>query len=811
MGRRHKDRRGDRSITVPGTSPEEWRARVEALIAAGKTRDAVEVAKQFLKETRGPETEALVVAAYQARIDALAAGGMSDEARALAALVAERFPAYRDRFASLVRRSELRFAGNVPALLAELAASDPARRHELEAILARELADPQVLVESPALPADDPLKRAARAVCDLFTAVTTGPLPDGALGRLDEMPRRSPLAPWKLLIRAIDAFYRRADTVVLANLSAIPADSGPGRLVPVLRRLIGDPGAGEDRSVAVATLLDKVSGGRAPFEKHLEELIEAFGRKDRRRAAAAIQDLLRELSASPADFRRTGIATVLDQWLRVGLSPEPVLQSLLRGRRDLDSLRLVALALERAGMWDSALGVWDRYLTAAIQTRVLFSSGPEGCRVLLHMAGLFPSDPQEVLDSFDVGSEDELRELIRARVLPECFDRGRLLERARVASPEPPVFRALVAHYATRDPARAEAEAEAWRRAHARDLEPLLYLMRAAERRGANRKALDLLAEAESINGVHPEVRQSRFRLLLASAERRIREDKLAGAVADLDQLEREPRAKEGDHLAYLFALRWAMARRRGDAGAAAALEQTLASRTGNPVLLDLLLGSVAGAFGIDILESSRPRSQPEAIEGLARAFDLFHALDRPLAVPPELFGQLEKSVGGAAGDRLHSLCACGLAMGRPALTYVASGRGLADDGPLLHRFLLARGRALRAARSQRDRERARRCLRAARELAGRARDMEAVREASAALDAMPPGSGFDPSLRDDPFTGDMVPTQEEIMRTVAAERRRLDIPRFAADQSPPAPRGRRRPRQRDLFDELVELLEGKS
>jgi hypothetical protein len=56
-----------------------------------------------------------------------------------------------------------------------------------------------------------------------------------------------------------------------------------------------------------------------------------------------------------------------------------------------------------------------------------------------------------------------------------------------------------------------------------------------------------------------------------------------------------------------------------------------------------------------------------------------------------------------------------------------------------------------------------------------------------------------------------MAPTQEEIMRTVAAERRRLDIPRFAADQSPPAPRGRRRPRQRDLFDELVELLEGKS
>ena len=45
-------------------------------------------------------------------------------------------------------------------------------------------------------------------------------------------------------------------------------------------------------------------------------------------------------------------------------------------------------------------------------------------------------------------------------------------------------------------------------------LEPLLYLIRAAERRGASRKALALLAEAEALDRVHPEVRQSRFRLL---------------------------------------------------------------------------------------------------------------------------------------------------------------------------------------------------------------------------------------------------------------------------------------------------------
>jgi hypothetical protein len=809
VGRRHKHRRGDRSITIAGISLEEQRARIDALIAAGKTRDAVEVAKQFFKETRGPETEALVVTAYQARIDALAAAGMPREARALAALVSERFPACRDRFASLIGRSELRLAGNVPALLAELATADTARRRELEAILTRELADPEVLADSPALPSDDPLKRAGRAVCDLFMSVTTGPLPDGVLGRLDEIPRHSPLAPWKLLIRALDAFYRRADGAVLANLSAIPAHSGPGRLVPILRRLVGDAGAREDRSLAVATLLDKVSGGRVPFERHVRELAESLARKDGRRAAATIQDLLKVLSALPAGFRRTCIATVLDQWFRLDLNPEPLIHASLRGTRDLDTLRLLALAVERTGIWDTALGLWDRYLTAAIQTRVLPSSGPEVCRVLLRMTDLFPSDQEEVLDFFDVRSEDELRDLIRARVLPECFDRGRLLERARAASPEPQVFRALVAHYETREPRRAEAEAEAWRRDRPQDLEPLLYLMRAAERRGAHRRALDLLAEAESINGVHPEVRQSRFRLLLASAERRIREGKLARALADLDQLEREPRANEGDHMAYFVALRWAAARRNGDAGAAMNLEQALVSRTRNPVLFDLVLRSVAGVFDIDVLEPRRPCSQPEVIEGVARAFDLFHGLDRPLTVSPELFAQIEKGCGGASVAQLHSLCACGLTMARPAVTYVASGRGLADDGPLLHRFLLARGRALRTASSAADRDRGRRCLRAARELAGRARDMEAVREASAALDTIPSETGFDRVMPDDSFNDDRAPAQEEIMRTVAAERRSPDIPRFAVEKARSARRRRRRPREPDLFEELVALLRG--
>ena len=181
------------------------------------------------------------------------------------------------------------------------------------------------------------------------------------------------------------------------------------------------------------------------------------------------------------------------------------------GKHDPDMLRLLALTLERSE-WDTALAMWDGYLTATA-TGLLSTTGP-GARVLLHMANLFPADPEAVLDTLEVESEQQLRRRIRTGQLPACFDRAALLERARVADPVPQVYRALVAHYDQwGDPKRAEAEAEAWRRAHPQDLEPLLYLIRAAERRGAIRKALALLADAEALDRVHPEVRQSRFRL----------------------------------------------------------------------------------------------------------------------------------------------------------------------------------------------------------------------------------------------------------------------------------------------------------
>jgi hypothetical protein len=246
--------------------------------------------------------------------------------------------------------------------------------------------------------------------------------------------------------------------------------------------------------------------------------------------------------------------------------------------------------------------------------------------------------------------------------------------------------------------------------------------------------------------------------------------------------------------------------RRNGDGPAAVRLHEELAVRLGNRTVLALVMSSVAESLGLEAPDAPDPASPAETVQALARAAEVFRALDRRLTVSPGLLAGVERHLAGASPGDLHSLCLGGLAMGWPALTYAASGEGLAHDGPLLHRFLLARGRVLSSAASRRDRDRAGLCLRAARQLAGRARDMDAVREASAGIDALPragEGAPWEPreAVADtEPLTG------EDIARLLQAERSRPQGPTFAGTRR----KRRRAPRrpQPDLFDDFLAFLE---
>jgi hypothetical protein len=817
---------GKQSRRAKRISPEKQREtlaigapQVDALLAAGKTHDAVEAAKQLLKNAPSPEAEALVVRAYQARLQALIASGLSKEAQALGQLVVERFPAHRNLIHGLLRQSEL-LAENFQKLLTDLLTAEGERRRELEALLTRRLIDPGMLVRSTVLPEEHPLKRAAVIVHELFTAVTSGPLPEGALLPLNEIPRQSPLASWKLLIRAFDAFYRRNDEAVLANLAGIAPDAAPAQLVPVLRRLVSTALAGTapagppsetPRSLASTTVINRVCGKRAMIQTHLTQLSRTLGPQQEKQALASVQALIPVFRTTPIAQWRTFLVTLLYHWHKHGLQPDGLFKVIPNSQHDPDILRLVALTLERTA-WDEALDWWANYIAVAHQKGVLAKQGPDIARVWLRMASLFPADPLEVLDIFDAESEEDLREQIRSGEVPAHADREMLLKHAHAAEPSPMTFRALVAHYDQwGDGKRAEAEAEAWRQAYPQELEPLLYMIRAAERRGASRKALELLAQAEALNRLHPDVRQSRFRLLLASAERRVREGKVNLALEDLAQLAQEPRATEGEVKAYLFALSWASALKSKNDEGATRLEQGFRAMVANSVLSDLVLDALTESIKIKFPRQASPPSAEEAIDGLVRAYALFQSVDRPLPqLDTKILTQIEKNVSHASLAQLHALCQSGLLMGRPALTYLAAGHGLTQEGPLQHRFLLARGQTLVGAHGFQQQTRARRCLQAARVLAGRARDLDAVREASQALESLPSEWGLlntflPPGFGPPPEEAE--PTPEDIAVTINVERGSPHPPRLATKKPARVARSKKPKRDRAAFDMLDEML----
>ena len=179
---------------------------VRALLAKGKTKPAVELAREIHKRCSWPESEALLVDAYAARIRSLLKTGLKEEAKALFELVHKRYSSAAARLADvgvLVSAS----SGNLEELLRPL--SDPAVlpeiRRAIECVVKGQVCDLSALVECRSLTADHPLHTAAAALLRAFAAVTVGPVEESALV-LPEVSHRGPLASWKILVRAIAYF-----------------------------------------------------------------------------------------------------------------------------------------------------------------------------------------------------------------------------------------------------------------------------------------------------------------------------------------------------------------------------------------------------------------------------------------------------------------------------------------------------------------------------------------------------------------------------------------------------------------------------
>lgn len=742
--------------------------RLQELITSGKTRQAVEEAKAYHKAVGSAESEELLAQAHIARIASLIDGGISSDAAARIRQALERFPRHRDELRALEIRLALS-VGDLDSLLVRIASAEGADRLALESELTRWLTDPAVVAGSCALSPDDPLKNQALAVTSLFGAVTRGPLPSDALQSLDGIHRNSPLAPWKLVIRAIHAFYSRSDSMALANIEGVPQESPAWRIADVLRAMIENPG--ETRGLhAESFLMERILGGRGSLIRSVDGFERAVVEEDQRQAREALRSLgqfTRQLSpAEKAVVRRTVLEECMN---RTPFGPDIVARALGLDSDRSEMTRMVALSLE-GGSWVHAVEFWSLFLDLAKKGGTKLD-GWEEARVLRHIERLFPADHEIALDDLGFYSEEDLREGIRSEREPWCFDRIRLLARAAELDPSQDHFERLSSEMLRLNRPGLDDVADRWRNAFPADPAPLVLLARSASARNDLPAALEWFRNAAVLGRLDSRARDLRVRLLVRQATSLLDKGQSKAALEIVTEM--EAIGLERDQGLVSLALR-AAAAPDGPLHNEASAE--LVVRSHSALLSRLLLMAILRVEPGGLLpgEIGKP-GEVEVLDAVARAFELFSGFDLPVPAGHPVFAAVVPMLKRATVEQLLAIGQGAFVAELDNLAYQTSGAALLLDGPMVHRFLMLRADVLLRLDCD-DLERICECLEAAQILAVVNRDGEAVSEIELREEQLPDHSHTRGQALMEPLARAQVVVRREakarIPRTLSGEKR---------------------------------------
>jgi len=721
------------STPVTGSAAE---ASVRQLIANGKDKTAVERAKDIHKTLGTPESEALLIDAYLARIQSLIRQNLATEASALVELVGQRYPSARVRLEELANSAALR-SGMLDEVLRPL--GDPSlqldRRAAIERLLEQEAFDLTPIASCKSLSPDHPLRMAASALHRAFVAVTSGPVSEEALA-LPEVSRRSPLAAWKLLVRAIACLHRNEDEACRQYLELIKPDSVPGRLVPAMRKMVGvENPAG--LSGPVATLISSITGPAKSLRQKLEELERAFADGKDSRILESIRSAVREYRAhAPGDVER------LQQYNAVRCAvidlDKDKATSAMGGpaRRDAAFLRLLARGLELSGEPEKlifACHVWNHFRTAALEEGWFRDKGVEVAALYLHMASVLRQLPAGMAG----GPEFSRRSKRNASGEDLYFlDPEKLYERACALDPHSDAFAQWLSWSRQSLPLKSMAVAKAWHKILPGDIEPLLELISISDRNAAFHQALEYLTKAERIDSLHTRVRNARFRLTARNAMRQIQQRKGVLAEKTLDAVAALPQAQQGDRPALVTAMRYMASVAGANQERAAAYRAETGRLMESPVAASVLIAAVAAGCKLAAFEKLGPAKKLSAAEretlpiALARAATLAKELEIEAEIPwnwmVEAGKQFPKTRDLLTVEQLLTLGEAASRSNYPQLAYAASAAGLQRGGSFEAAFILLRAKALP------DPQFVRRavCAAAAAELARQSRDMAIVDEA---------------------------------------------------------------------------------
>ena len=724
--------------------------KIQRLISKGQYKAAVNRAKQIHKRLGTDASEQILVDAYMARIGDMTANGYTVEAKALLGLVRERFKCAEQRVSELSASIALH-EGHIDTLTMPL--NDPdlpaAERSVIEKTIRNELVDLNLLVRSEALSPHHPLKIGAAAVTKALAEVTSGAVADAAIA-LPAISRRSPLAPWKMLVKAIAGFYRQDDDKCEKYLQAIDPDSVPARLVPAIREMISG-------KATTSPLVENVVGSEQKLHNALQLLDNTLAAgKPRKlsRSVRPVMDICKKMCPEICD--RLGQHISIRAWM--GDMDVEMTTGALGGPalKNAYFWMLFARAAEIKGQAFFACALWAEFRKHALHEGWFSDNTPEVALIYLHMANLLQRLPTKSFERLEEhfklrfqGFESYYHEQ-SASVAAAARNRGTSTDEMyfmdpdslfRLASDIDPVaqtFKAWLAwverdrpHWKMSDPV-----ALAWHGAIPDDPEPLLVLMKSAEKRNAYKKALGFLEKAERLDSLNPNVKRARLRLLTSTAIRHLKQKKTHLVEKDIADMERLPQAVDDDRPAFVLALKSACAIIDKKKTKQIHLNGELAECFPYQLTAQMVVQGVIAAGGQSHQTPRFPSNSPlpvmddDLVAAIARGCKIGEDMGVAVAVPERFektlinfFANTESARDVAA---LRIIADAALGDEKAELAYAAAGAGLLRNGPHTARFLLLRARSMPIW----ERERREGCLAAAITLARRERDVHLIDEA---------------------------------------------------------------------------------
>ena len=421
------------------------------------------------------------------------------EARALLELVQGRHPSSRDRLREVAATLKAR-GGGIEGLL-ELVA-DPSlpaeKRAGIEARIRSAAGDPAQIARCDALPPEHPLRVAAGAVVRALGAVTSGPVAAESLV-LPEISRQSPLAPWKMLLRAIQALYANEDALCEKYLAAVEPTAAAARA--------GSGGAGADGAEAEAhagggRLVKKAGGGFAELRATLANLDQAL---DKNNQGLVLQEigkavaLCKEVCPDQLERLKQHISV---RAMLAGAKVERVTAAM--GGPSLKNAyfwRLLARGHEETPHDPLAIplacSVWDEFRKHAVHEKWFPAKGPEVATLYLHMADLWrridgrtdrtcgAAVRRDIPGAWGLlrrpACRDTRADAVGAGWICYFLSSDALFGRACEADPCTENFQRWLKWAGQNAPDHADLVAERWAAALPQDIPPVLHLMQSAE------------------------------------------------------------------------------------------------------------------------------------------------------------------------------------------------------------------------------------------------------------------------------------------------------------------------------------------